>query len=63
MERDEMNGADPALVAAAVERVLNAERPPLRVSVGKFGERIGIGAKRLLPQRLFTRLVRGSLGV
>lgn len=63
MERDEMSGADPALVAAAVERVLNAERPPLRVSVGKFGERIGIGAKRLLPQRLFTRLVRGSLGV
>jgi len=63
MERDEMNGADPALVAAAVERVLTAERPPLRVSVGKFGERIGIGAKRLLPQRLFTRVVRGSLGV
>ena len=63
MERDEMNGADPALVAAAVERVLNTERPPLRVSVGKFGERIGVLAKRLLPQRLFTRAVRSSLGV
>jgi NAD(P)-dependent dehydrogenase (short-subunit alcohol dehydrogenase family) len=63
MERDEINGADPALVAAAVERVLNAQRPALRVSVGKFDERIGILAKRILPQRLFTRAVRSSLGV
>ena len=63
MERDEMNGADPALVAGSVERVLNAERPPLRVSVGKLDERIGILAKRILPQRLYARAVRSSLGV
>jgi len=63
MERDEAHGADPAEVAEVVERVLTAERPPRRVSVGKVDERVGLVAKRLLPHRLFERLARGSLGL
>jgi NAD(P)-dependent dehydrogenase (short-subunit alcohol dehydrogenase family) len=63
MERDEENGADPALVARAVERVLTGRRPPRRVSVGKAGERAGIVAKRLLPYRWFEKAASGALGV
>lgn len=63
MERDEMKGADPALVAKAVERVLSSKRPPRRVSVGKAGERVGIVAKRLLPHRAFEKAAGGALGV
>jgi NAD(P)-dependent dehydrogenase (short-subunit alcohol dehydrogenase family) len=63
MERDEQNGASPDKVAAAVERVVTARRPPRRVSVGKVGERIGIPAKRLLPHRVFEKAASGSLGV
>jgi NAD(P)-dependent dehydrogenase (short-subunit alcohol dehydrogenase family) len=63
MERDEMNGADPADVAKAVERVLAARRPPRRVSVGKAGERMGVVAKRLLPHRVFEKVAAGALGV
>jgi NAD(P)-dependent dehydrogenase (short-subunit alcohol dehydrogenase family) len=63
MERDEVNGADPADVAKAVDRVLAARRPPRRVSVGKAGERFGIVAKRLLPHRVFERAASGALGV
>lgn len=63
MERDEVHGADPALVAATVQRVLNSRRPPRRVSVGKSGERIGLLAKRLLPHRVFEKAAAGSLGV
>ena len=63
MERDEINGADPADVAAAVSRVLNAARPPRRASVGKAGERIGILAKRVLPFSVFQAGARSSLGV
>jgi hypothetical protein len=33
------------------------------VSVGKFGERIGIMAKRLMPYRFFEKAAKGSLGV
>lgn len=63
MERDEARGAAPESVAAAIQRVLDAKRPPRRVSVGKLEERAGVFAKRLLPYRLFEKAARGSLGV
>jgi len=50
-------------VAAAVQRVLAAQRPPRRVSAGKAGERVGIVAKRLLPFRIFEAAAKSSLGV
>lgn len=63
MERDERNGVAPDSVAAVVERVLGARRPPRRVSVGRLDERVGLVGKRLLPHRLFERAAKGSLGV
>jgi len=63
MAHDEANGAAPEAVAEVVERVLNAKRPPRRISVGKLDERVGILGKRFLPYRLFERAARGSLGV
>lgn len=63
MEKDERNGAPPESVAVVIERVLDADRPRRRVSVGKIGERIGIPAKRLLPHRFFEKAARSSLGV
>ncbi|MGE5287413.1 MAG: SDR family oxidoreductase [Micromonosporaceae bacterium] len=63
MERDEANGVPPEKVAVAVRRVLDAKRPPRRVSVGKAGERVGLLAKRILPFRLFQAAAKGSLGV
>jgi len=50
-------------VAAVVQRVLAARRPPRRVSVGKAGERAGIVAKRLLPFRIFEAAAKSGLGV
>ncbi len=63
MERDEQHGAPPSTVAETVARVLEADHPPRRISVGKLDERVGVVAKRLLPYRLFERAARGSLGL
>ncbi len=63
MDRDEAKGAAAGVVAAAIHKVLEARRPPRRVSVGKAGERTGLVAKRLLPFRVFERAAKGSLGV
>ncbi len=63
MARDEMSGAAPTTVASTVRKVLDARRPPRRVSVGKPDERIGLLAKRLLPFRVFEVAAKGSLGV
>ncbi len=63
MASDEQNGADPTSVAKTVESLLASSKPPLRVSVGKFDERIGLVAKRILPFSIFQRAARSSLGV
>ena len=63
MAEDEAAGVDPDNVAAVVQRVLEARRPPRRASVGSLDERVGIIGKRLLPYRLFERAAKGSLGV
>ena len=63
MERDEAAGAPASSVAATIQKVLDARRPPRRVSVGKLDERAGTFAKRLLPYRLFERAAKSSLGV
>jgi NAD(P)-dependent dehydrogenase (short-subunit alcohol dehydrogenase family) len=63
MVEDEAAGVDPEVVARRVERILEARRPPRRVSVGKAGERVGILAKRVLPYRVFEAAAKGSLGV
>jgi short-subunit dehydrogenase len=63
MERDEARGAAPESVAATIQRVLEAKRPPRRVTVGKLQERAGVFAKRLLPYRVFEQAAKSSLGV
>jgi short-subunit dehydrogenase len=63
MERDEANGVDADEAAVVVQKILNAKRPPRRVSVGKAGERVGLLAKRLLPYRIFEAAAKSSLGV
>ncbi len=63
MAEDEADGVRPERVATVVRRVLEAQRPPRRVSVGHLDERVGIIGKRLLPYRLFERAAKGSLGV
>lgn len=63
MERDEINGAPAGDVAAVVQRVLDARRPPRRVSVGKASERVALVARRLLPFRVFEAAAKSGLGV
>ncbi|MDX1510953.1 MAG: SDR family oxidoreductase [Nitriliruptorales bacterium] len=63
MEGDERSGVDPVDVARTIEKVLSRRHPPRRVSVGRWGERVGVPAKRLLPQRVFERAAGPSLGV
>ncbi len=63
MAEDETAGVPPDRVAVVVQRVLEARRPPRRITAGRIDERIGTTAKRLLPYRLFEKAAAGSLGV
>ncbi|MDR3415504.1 MAG: SDR family oxidoreductase [Nevskia sp.] len=64
MERDESGGADPQLVARTLERIIVARAPRLRYKVGAWTQRFAAGwLRKVLPQRLFERLMMASYGV
>jgi NAD(P)-dependent dehydrogenase (short-subunit alcohol dehydrogenase family) len=52
-------GAGPDAVAEAIARALAAERPPARVPV-TASARVLMGLRRLLPDRLWDRVVMGN---
>jgi NAD(P)-dependent dehydrogenase (short-subunit alcohol dehydrogenase family) len=55
-------GVSPDVVAATIERVLTARRMPARRLVGRDAQGMLL-AKRLLPDRVFDRVIRRALGV
>ncbi|MHB8429483.1 MAG: SDR family NAD(P)-dependent oxidoreductase, partial [Acidimicrobiales bacterium] len=63
MAADERHGVAPERVAALVERLCSNDRPARRATVGRLDERIGPVAKRFLPNRIFERAAKGSLGL
>lgn len=57
IERDEENGSDPAGVARLVDKLLSAKKPGLRYTVGSFDQRLSAMLKRLLPGRMFEKII------
>ena len=62
-DKDEAGAPTPEPVARLVARILETEHPRLRYSVGMLGQRIVVPLKRLLPQRLFERVLTIALGL
>lgn len=59
-ERDEQQGADPQQVAELAARLVEQAVLDVRYPVGSWAQRAGIFAKRLLPARLFERLMQST---
>jgi hypothetical protein len=57
IEKDEMGGADPALVGRTVRRIIEADRPALRHLVGPFLQTAVARAKPILPASTFEALI------
>jgi NAD(P)-dependent dehydrogenase (short-subunit alcohol dehydrogenase family) len=55
-------GIPPEAVAEAIEKALGASRMPARVLVGRDARAV-LAARRILPDRVFDRIVRGRLGL
>lgn len=56
-EKDETGGADPVLVSKVVRRIIEADRPALRHTVGHFLQTAVAGAKPFLPAATFEALI------
>lgn len=59
-ERDETNGADPALVASLIARLVTAAQLKPRYLVGAPAQVWGIRLKQILPAAVFEALMAGN---
>ena len=50
-------GSDPEKIAKLVISILLKKRPKIRYKVGSFIERNGVILKRILPQRIYEKLI------
>ncbi len=55
-------GISADVVAATIEKALTAQRMPARSLVGRDAKAMLL-VKRLLPDHLFDRIVRGRIGI
>lgn len=62
LEETGQRGIPPEAVAESIEKALTATRMPARVLVGKDAKMM-LAAKRVLPDRVFDRIVRSRLGL
>ncbi|MCD6285153.1 MAG: SDR family oxidoreductase [Anaerolineae bacterium] len=63
IESDERNGASAEVVGAALVRIVNLHAPRPRYVVGPFYEKLAVIASRLLPSRLFEKLLMSNYGL
>ena len=63
MIRGERRGAQPEAVARLLERIMFDARPRVRYTVGPVTERAAASIKRVLPSRLFERLLFPAYGL
>lgn len=51
------DGEDPILVAKVVEKIINSDRPKIHYKVGSFLQKFSIVLKRILPDRVYEKML------
>lgn len=57
INEDVDNGDDPTLVANAVYKIINTSNPKIHYKVGAFMQKFSIVLKRILPDKLYEKLL------
>jgi len=60
MDADVNGGGDPIAMAQAIYKIINTEKPKIHYKVGAFMERFAIVLKRVLPDKLFEKLIMNN---
>ena len=58
MEHDEKNGADPALFADLLEKIIASDAPRVRYPVGGWIQRLGVTLMRFLPASIVEKGIK-----
>jgi NAD(P)-dependent dehydrogenase (short-subunit alcohol dehydrogenase family) len=62
IEHDELGGLKPIVVARTIEKILRKRRPAYHYVVATFEQRLSVLLKRILPARLFARILGAYYG-
>lgn len=57
IEKDEYNGCNPIILAKSIERIINNPSPKLRYIVGSKTQKLSVKLKKILPQRIFEKII------
>jgi NAD(P)-dependent dehydrogenase (short-subunit alcohol dehydrogenase family) len=57
IEYDESHGSEPEKLARLVEKIIRCRKPKLRYKAGKFDQKLSTVLKRILPGRMFERII------
>lgn len=63
IEKEEKQGIDPRIVAHLVCRVADGRAKSLRYTCGHLSQRIAVPVKRILPARIFQRIIASFYGL
>lgn len=50
-------GSDPKLMAKAVYKIINTEKPKIHYKVGEFMQKFSVALKRILPDKVYEKLL------
>ncbi|MFN3755368.1 MAG: SDR family oxidoreductase [Flavobacterium sp.] len=57
------SGSDPDLMAKAIESIIEAQHPKVHYKVGNFLQRFSIVLKRILPDRMYEKMLMKHYGL
>jgi short-subunit dehydrogenase len=59
IEKNELDGPNPQAIAKLVEKIIKTKSPRVRYTVGNFDQKLVPGLKRILPSKVFERIIMG----
>jgi short-subunit dehydrogenase len=63
LENDETKGWDPQVLAKKLVRILACKKPANRYIIASPDQKLAVLLKRILPGRLFGKILRGHYGI
>lgn len=63
IEKDEMGGANPEIVAGLISGIIKKSNPAHRYLTGRFDQKLAANLKNILPAKLFYSIIKSHYGM
>jgi short-subunit dehydrogenase len=63
IEKDENIGLNPLIIAKKIANIIESRNPATRYIVASFDQKLAVCLKKILPEKLFFKIIGGHYGV